>query len=134
MNLEHIAARLDATGAFRQRCIVSVQEKPGLQYVAETEIVLDRSAKRKIGGRSIEVPGTAISLRLVMAKVLDPVSGVELSRWYLLTNVPVDVSAETVALWDYWRWEIESFFKLMKSGGQQLEHWQQESGWAVLNG
>jgi len=27
---------------------------------------------------------------------------------------------------------IESYFKLMKSGGQQLEHWQQASGLAVL--
>ena len=35
-------------------------------------------------------------------------------------------------MWYYWRWEIESFFKLLKSGGKQLEHWQQESGAAVL--
>jgi hypothetical protein len=50
----------------------------------------------------------------------------------LLTNVPDEVPAETIALWYYWRWEIESYFKLMKSGGQQLEHWQQETGWAIL--
>jgi len=49
-----------------------------------------------------------------------------------LTNVPPDVSAETIALWYYWRWNIESYFKLMKSGGQELEHWQQESGSAIL--
>jgi len=53
-------------------------------------------------------------------------------KWYLLANVPSEVSAEQIALWYYWRWEIESFFKLVKSGGQQLEHWQQESGLAVL--
>ena len=35
-------------------------------------------------------------------------------------------------LWYYWRWNIESYFKLMKSGGQELEHWQQESGSAIL--
>jgi hypothetical protein len=56
----------------------------------------------------------------------------ELSRWYLLSNVPYEVSSETLALWYYWRWNIESYFKLLKSGGQQLEHWQQESGLAVL--
>ena len=29
--------------------------------------------------------------------------------------------------WYYWRWKIESFFKLLKSAGQQLESWQQPS-------
>ena len=81
--------------------------------------------------RSIAVPGAAISLRLVIARVVDPKSGEILSTWYLLTNVPRAVSAERMALWYYWRWEIESFFKLLKSGGQQLEHWQQESGAAI---
>jgi hypothetical protein len=36
-----------------------------------------------------------------------------------------------VALFYYWRWRIESFFKLLKRGGQQLEQWQQESAGAV---
>jgi len=71
-------------------------------------------------------------LRLVIARVVVPESGEVLSTWYLLTNVPSEVPAEQIALWHYWRWEIESFFKLVKSGGQQLEHWQQESGLAVL--
>ena len=33
-----------------------------------------------------------------------------------------------------WRsgWRIESFFKLLKSGGQQVEAWQQTSGPAIL--
>ena len=31
-----------------------------------------------------------------------------------------------------YRWDIESYFKLMKSGGHELEHWQQESGLAIL--
>jgi hypothetical protein len=30
-----------------------------------------------------------------------------------------------VALWHYWRWRIESYFKLLKSAGLQLEEWQQ---------
>ena len=52
----------------------------------------------------------------------------------MLTNVPHYISAERIALWYYWCWQIESFFKLLKSGGQQLEHWQQESGEAILKG
>lgn len=41
------------------------------------------------------------------------------------------VDAATVALWYYWRWRIESFFKLLKSAGHQLEAWQQESALAI---
>jgi hypothetical protein len=111
---------------------VSIDGKPGVQFVAEAEIVLDRPAQRKDDGRSIYIPGEALTLRLVMAKVLCPVSCEVLSTWYLLTNVLAEVSSERIALWYYWRWEIESYFKLMKSGGQQLEHWQQESGLAIL--
>jgi len=128
----NIESRLESEGAFRPSRDVKIKSKSGIQYIAETEIVLDRPAKRKTGKRSIAVPGAAISLRLVIARVVDPKSGEILSTWYLLTNVPSEVPATQIALWYYWRWEIESFFKLLKSGGQQLEHWQQESGLAVL--
>jgi hypothetical protein len=128
----NIKDQLEAEGAFQWSREVTIKGKKGIQYVSETEIILDRPAKRKVAGRSVPVPGEAITLRLVMAKVIDPVTKKELAAWYLLTNVPMDVSSSTVALWYYWRWEIESYFKLMKSGGQELEHWQQESGLAIL--
>jgi len=32
----------------------------------------------------------------------------------------------------HWRWRIESYFKLMKSGGQRMKHWQQESALSLL--
>ena len=50
----------------------------------------------------------------------------------MLSNVSYEVSSEQLALWYYWRWKIESYFKLLKSGGHQLEHWQQESALAIL--
>ena len=37
------------------------------------------------------------------------------------------VEAVTIALWYYWRWRIESFFKLLKRAGQHVEQWQQEN-------
>ena len=117
---------------FRPSREVTIKGKPGVQYVAETEIVLDRPARRKVDGRFVLFPGAAITLRLVIAKVVDPVTEKELATWYLLTNVPSDVPAEQIALWYYFRWQIESFFRLLKSGGQQLEHWLQETGEAVL--
>jgi len=36
-----------------------------------------------------------------------------------------------VALWYYWRWRIESYHKLLKGAGQQVEHWQQETAAAM---
>jgi hypothetical protein len=36
-----------------------------------------------------------------------------------------------VALWYYWRWRVETYFKLLKGAGQQVEHWQQETGRAI---
>jgi len=129
---DKIAEQLEAENAFYQSRKVLIKGKPGIQHVAETQVVLERPAQRKVGNRSVLVPGISMTLRLVIVKVVDPVSGKELSRWYLLSNVPYDVPSETLALWYYWRWNIESYFKLLKSGGQQLEHWQQESGLAVL--
>jgi hypothetical protein len=36
-----------------------------------------------------------------------------------------------VSLWYYWRWRVESFFKLLKSAGLNLEEWQQETAEAI---
>jgi len=127
-----IESHLESEGKFHRSREVTIKGKPGVLYVAETDIVLDRPALRKVDGRLVSFPGEALALRLVIARVVAPESGEVLSTWYLLTNVPADVPTEQIALWYYWRWEIESFFKLLKSGGQQLEHWQQESGLSVL--
>lgn len=40
-------------------------------------------------------------------------------------------TAEQLALWYYWRWNIETLFKLLKSAGLELEQWQQESAGAI---
>ncbi|MCX7066381.1 MAG: transposase [Methylococcales bacterium] len=48
----------------------------------------------------------------------------------MITNVPA-VEASEIALWYYWRWKIERFFKRLKSAGQNLESWQQETGLAI---
>ena len=66
----------------------------------------------------------------MISQILDDDSQV-LAEWYLITNVPEDVSDVTIADWYYWRWRIESYHKLLKSGGQQLESWQQESAEAI---
>jgi hypothetical protein len=43
------------------------------------------------------------------------------------------VSAETIALWYYWRWTIDSYFKLLKRAGQHVEQWQQTCAMAIAH-
>ena len=110
---------------------VEIRGRKATQYVAETEIVLDRPAKQVRDGKKREIPGPPITLRFVVVRVRDD-DGKILAEWYLLTNVPMGLAdSHTIALWYYWRWRIESYFKLLKSGGQQLEQWQQETGIAI---
>jgi hypothetical protein len=129
------AERLRQRGQFRPARLVEYQGRPVGQQVAELAVILDRPAyqSRLIQGqrRQRQVRGKALPLRLVITELRDE-QGQVLQRWYLLTNVPPEITAATVALWYYWRWLIETFFKLLKSAGQQLEHWQQENGRFLL--
>ena len=103
------------------------------QQIAETTISILRSArpqrKGTNGKRLPAIKGKPVYLRLVVSRIVDN-NGKELAVWYLLTNL-VDLPASTIALWYYWRWSIETYFKLMKSAGMQLESWQQTTGIAI---
>jgi hypothetical protein len=101
------------------------------QYVGETTVGLKRAARPKRRGHKRQaVAGPAVTLRLVVSEVRSA-GGRVLAQWLLLSNLPAEVAATRLALWYYWRWRIESFFKLLKGAGQQVEHWQQESGLAL---
>lgn len=132
---QEITLKQLATQLTLQRCRqVSYKGQQAVQWVAEAEVVLDRPAwrHRRRGGRVVNerVPGPALKLRLIVSRVCDA-TGRTLAVWYLLTNLPVEVDTATVALWYYWRWRIESLFKLLKSAGHQVEHWQQADGEAI---
>jgi len=102
------------------------------QWVAEVPVRLTRPAQRNrpgVGDRR-RIYGPPVALRLVIAEVRDRKGNV-LAVWYLLSNVPADVDSSTLALWYYWRWSIESFFKLLKSAGIQVELWQQTNAAAL---
>lgn len=104
---------------------VTHQGQPATQWVASTTVTLTRPAKpsQKKGKKPV-VPGVPVEARLVVSRILSDSNEV-LAEWLLLTNVK-GTDAATLALWYYWRWKIESFFKLMKSAGHHLESWQQE--------
>ena len=100
------------------------------QYVAETRVVLERVGRTRYGPREENrrryVKGQPIELRYVIGQLRDQ-AGTLLATWRLWTNVAKEVPAEKIVCWYYWRWRIETFFKLLKRGGQNLEQWQQES-------
>ena len=100
-------------------------------WVAETQVVLYRPAKKNLRDKRFERAGRALTLRFVVAEVRDE-NGRVLARWMLLSNVPFEwAKTEQLARCYYWRWKIESFFKLLKSHGQQLEEWRQQTGLAI---
>lgn len=125
-NSKHIAATLD----FRETREVLHKNKKQKQWIAEAEVQLTRPAKPscKKGYKPL-VPGEPVTARLIVSRIISK-QGEVLAEWFLLSN-QWEVKAETLACWYYWRWRIESFFKLMKSAGHQLEYWQQESALAI---
>lgn len=128
--LSEIIEILQQEGAFERNGEVSIRGRTGEQSTAETEIVLDGPAWGTTPeGKTCRVLGPALRLRLVVVHVRDA-TGKLLAEWLLLTNV-WDVSALQIALWYYWRWRIESFHKLLKSAGLEVEEWLQETAAAI---
>jgi hypothetical protein len=130
-----VAERLHEQKKFSRVRKVEYEGRQVRQYVAEVAVVIDRPAwlHRMVKGQRKRLvrAGVALPLRLVVTELQDN-DGKVLERWYLLTNVPAEVKAATIALWYYWRWKIETYHKLLKSAGQHVEHWQQENGRAIL--
>jgi len=112
---------------------VEFEGKQAHQYVGATEVVLHRPARRHQikNGKHINksVKGKPLDLRLVVSELRDE-NGKVLARWLLWTNVLI-VPAQTIAQWYFWRWKIETYFKLLKSAGHHLEEWQQTTAEAI---
>lgn len=121
--------------AFQSVRQVGYKGEKASQYVAEATVTLHREAclNRQVKGqrKRIKVKGEPLEMRLVVSE-LRRQDGTVLACRVLLSNVPAGVSGTTLALWYYWRWQVESYFKLVKGAGQQIEQWQQETGERVL--
>ena len=130
IKLPALVAALERRQAFGEPRTVLYHGRPATQTVAEAAVTLTRPAYRNRRGRRKVIPGQPLRLRLVVSQVRDA-DGTLLAQWCLLTNVPTLVGAAVIALWYYWRWRIESFYKLLKGAGQQLEEWQQETAAAL---
>lgn len=130
--ISEIVAELSDQEKFECTREVTVRGEQARQMVAEVEVVLYRPHKTRIDGKQKEIAGAPLPLRLVVVRAVDK-TGAVLSEWTLLSNVPVKkINTATIALWYYWRWLIETYFKLIKSAGQQMEAWQQETGIAIM--
>jgi hypothetical protein len=115
---------------------ISYQNKTVDIYVNEVDIQLTRDVyqrtKREDGSFTRKrVKGEAIPARFVVERLISK-EGETVATWLLLSNLPTRVTAQKIALWYYWRWKIESYFKLLKSSGFNLEQWQQQDPLALF--
>jgi hypothetical protein len=132
-SLEEVRQHLRQAGAMRRSRGVQFEGHAAQQFVGEASVTLTRPARLQRHGRHgprTRLPGEPLSVRLVVAELRDE-QGEVLACWLLLTNLPGEVEAATAALWYYWRWAIESYYKLVKGAGLELEHWQQETAEAL---
>lgn len=129
--LSQLSLKLGRKRKFRAAGEVLYRGRPVELRVAEADVVLDRPAKKNVQDERYDKPGEPLPLRLIVAQVRNT-SGRKLAQWLLLSNVPAELAdADKLAHCYYWRWRIESFFKLLKSHGCQLEQWKQRTGEAV---
>lgn len=130
--LDAVASSLKSTRRFKHVRRLTIRGEEVEQFVAETTVVLHRPARQHriepVTGKRLsrQIPGTPLPLRLVVSELREATGKVK-ARWLILSNLPDSVNASTVALWYYWRWRIESYHKLLKGAGQQVESWQQET-------
>lgn len=118
---------------FSQARLVNYKVIEATQQIAETVITITRDARPKrktTEGKKLpraRIKGEPLTVRLIVSRIVDK-KGKELATWHLLAKNLEVVPAAIIALWYYWRWSIESYYKLMKSAGMQLESWQQTTG------
>ena len=129
--LGEIARTLQRRKKLERSGKATYQGRDAQLWVVETMAILHRPAKKNVRGKKFQRPGRALRLRFIILQLRNQASGV-LAQWMLLSNAPSTwATAQTLARCYYWRWRIESFFKLLKSHGQQLEQWQQRTGKAI---
>jgi hypothetical protein len=106
-------------------------------YVNECEIEVIRDATKFIindeGKKKLQkTKGKPVKARFIVERLVND-KGEIVAKWLLLSNIlDRSVSMQTLATWYYYRWKIESYFKLLKSSGFNLEEWQQEQPAALF--
>lgn len=131
VSLSELNERFDRDCQYADAGKARFEGKKVSRQVAEATVTLDRPHREVIDGKKRRVTGQPIEVRAVFVRLVDA-EGWIVAQWMLLTNVPAEeAAAAEIGKWYYFRWRIESFFKLLKSHGHELEYWQQESGRAI---
>ena len=114
IKVKEIKYRNKKTSIYVNECDVEVRRDA-------TTMILSSEGKRKLQ----KTKGDTLKVRFIVERLVDENNKV-VAKWLLITNI-VDkrVTTETLATWYYYRWKIESYFKLLKSSGFNLEEWQQ---------
>lgn len=129
--LSELDEELDETFGYVDAGKALHEGKKVQRQVCERTVTLHRPHSEVIDGKKKSVAGDPIELRAVFVRLVDK-DGWIVAQWTLLTNVPRDeADAAEIGKWYYFRWRIESFFKLLKSHGLELEYWQQETGLGI---
>lgn len=132
--ISEIVEEQTKSGTFVYNQEVEHKGKRLKQYISETNVILDRPARqhrtRNGNNKWVNIKGKAIKLRLIFSQLRDE-DGAVVVQWLLLTNLTTSISKEYIVKWYQWRWQIESFFKLLKSSGHNLEQWLQENAEAI---
>lgn len=93
-----------------------------------TKMVTQDDGSKKLSAKK----GDTVKARFIVERLIDDNNEV-VATWLLISNVyDEDVTAVTIATWYYYRWKIESYFKLLKSSGFNLEQWQQKDPQALF--
>jgi len=91
-------------------------------------MIANKDGKKKLH----KTKGKTLKLRFVVERLVNDKNEI-VAEWLLLSNVfDKNIDAATLANWYYYRWKIESYFKLLKSSGFNLEQWQQKEPLALL--
>ncbi|MDQ7061247.1 MAG: transposase [Sulfurimonas sp.] len=106
-------------------------------FVNEYNITISRDATKMIAGKNGKrklqrTKGKTLKLRFIVERLVNDKNEV-VAEWLLVSNLfDEEIDAKTLAQWYYYRWKIESYFKLLKSSGFNLEEWQQKEPLALF--
>jgi hypothetical protein len=116
---------------------IKYHKKQARLFVNECDITITRDYSKmttdSVGKKKlIKIPGMPVKARFIVSRVVNRYNKV-LATWMLITNVDKQkVDTKSIATWYYYRWNIESYFKLLKTTGFNLEKWQQEKPLALF--
>jgi Transposase Tn5 dimerisation domain/Transposase DNA-binding len=117
--------RAERTLELRRRDAQSQDDRKRKQARAPRTAVVDIRAAR-VTVRGPARPGGKlpdVEINAVLVTERNPPPGVEPLEWLLLTDLPIDTVDEILRVVDYYtcRWQIEIYFRVLKSGGKVEE-------------